>query len=156
MSLVVSFIHSPSDAPRTQRSGERTVRHESSRALCSHRTQTSPPTSPTAALSVCPLRKVVRCAPSRLWSCIGNTTPRPIVLPFIYDCYLRFCVVRTETCRALLRRAHRHLLNSAILVSLMGHTAVQTSVAEGFLAMEATTHGSVSLGGLGIRCCLLV
>ena len=48
-------------------------------------------------------------------------------------------------CCALLRRAHRHLLNSAIKVSLMGHTAVQTSVAEGFLAMEATTHGSVSL-----------
>ena len=37
----VSFIHSPSVASRTQRSGERTVRHESSRALCSHRTQTS-------------------------------------------------------------------------------------------------------------------
>ena len=35
----VSFIHSPRDAPCTQRSGERTVWHESSRALCSHRTQ---------------------------------------------------------------------------------------------------------------------
>ena len=66
---------------------------------------------------------------------------RPTVLHFIYDCYLqhmiRFYVVRTETCCALLRRAHRHLLKSAIMVSLMGHTAVQTSVAEGFLAMEA-------------------
>ena len=49
-------------------------------------------------------------------------------------------MVRTETSRALLRRAQRHLLNSAIMVILMGHTAVQTSVAEGFLAMEATTH----------------
>ena len=35
-------------------------------------------------------------------------------------------------------RAHRHLLNSAIMVCLMEHTAVQTSVAEGFLAVEAT------------------
>ena len=42
-------------------------------------------------------------------------------------------------------RVHRHLLNSAIMVCLMGHTAVQTSVAEGFLAMEATMYGSVSL-----------
>ena len=74
---------------------------------------------------------------------------RQIVLPFIYDRYLqhriRFYVVRTETCRALLRRARRHLLCSAIMVCLMGHTAVQTYVAEGFLAVDATTHDSVSL-----------
>ena len=61
---------------------------------------------------------------------------RPIVLPFIHDCYLqhrvRFYVVRTETCRALLRRAHRHLLCSAIMICLLGHTAVQSFVAEGF------------------------
>ena len=50
-------------------------------------------------------------------------------------------MVRTETCRALLRRAHRHLLNSAIMVSLMGHTAVQTSVAEGFLAAQVGVVG---------------
>ena len=69
-------VNSPSAAPRTQRSGERTVRHESSRALCSHRTQTSPPTSPTAALSVCPLRKVVRCAPSPTRQCDSCSGPR--------------------------------------------------------------------------------
>ena len=63
------------------------------------------------------------------------------VLPFIYDFYLqhwiRFHVVRTETCRTLLCRVHRYLLN-AFIVCLMGHTAVQTSVAQGFLAAEAT------------------
>ena len=63
------------------------------------------------------------------------------VLPFIYDFYLqqwiRFHVVRTETCRTLLCRVHRYLL-SAFIVCLMGHTAVQTSVAQGFLAAEAT------------------
>ena len=42
-------------------------------------------------------------------------------------------------------RVHRHLLNSAIMVCLMGHTAAQTSVTDCFLAMEATKHGSVSL-----------
>ena len=66
---------------------------------------------------------------------------RPIVLPFIYDCCLqhriRFYVFRTETFHALLRRAQRHLLNSAIMVILMGHTAVQTCVVEGFLARSA-------------------
>ena len=35
-------------------------------------------------------------------------------------------------------RVHRHLLNSAIMVCLMGHTPVQTYAAEGFLAFEAT------------------
>ena len=50
----------------------------------------------------------------------------------------RFHVVRTETCRTLLCRVHRDLLCSAIMVCLMGHTAVQTYVAEGFLAVEAT------------------
>ena len=67
---------------------------------------------------------------------------RPIVSPIIYVCYLqhwvRFYVVRTETSLALPCRVHRHLLISAIMVCLMGHTAVQSSVAEGFLAMEAT------------------
>ena len=33
---------------------------------------------------------------------------------------------------------HRYLLNSATVVCLMGHTAVLTSVADGFLAVEAT------------------
>ena len=42
-------------------------------------------------------------------------------------------------------RVHRHLLNFAIMVCLMGHTAVQTSVADCFLAMEVMMHGSVSL-----------
>ena len=49
-------------------------------------------------------------------------------------------MVRTETCRTLLCRVHRYLLN-AFIVCLMGHTAVQTSatsVAQGFLAAEAT------------------
>ena len=50
----------------------------------------------------------------------------------------RFHVVRMETCRTLLCRVHRYLLNSAMMVCLMGHTAVQTSVADGFLAVEAT------------------
>ena len=63
------------------------------------------------------------------------------VLPFIYDFYLqhwiRFHVDRTETSRTLLCRVHRHLLN-AFIVRLMGHTAVQTSVEQGFLAAEAT------------------
>ena len=76
LSLLPSFLPSPSVAPRTQRSGERTVRHESSRALCSHRTQTSPPTSPTAALSVCPLCKVVWCAPSQTRQCDSCSGPR--------------------------------------------------------------------------------
>ena len=58
---------------------------------------------------------------------------RPIVLPFIYDCYVQHWGIHMARCRA-----HRHLLNSAIMVCLMGHIAVQTSVAEGFLAFEAT------------------
>ena len=36
----------------------------------------------------------------------------------------------------------RYLLCSAIMVCLLGHTAVQTYVAEGFLAVEATRQGS--------------
>ena len=50
----------------------------------------------------------------------------------------RFQVVRTETCLTVLYRVHRFLLCSAIFVCLMGHIAVQTYVAEGFLAKEAT------------------
>ena len=53
----------------------------------------------------------------------------------VYDFYLqhwiRFHVVRTETCRTLLCRVHRYLLD-AFIVCLMGHTAVQTSVAQVF------------------------
>ena len=51
---------------------------------------------------------------------------------------IRFSVVRTETYRTLLCRAHRDLLHSTIIVCPMGHTAVQTSVAQAFLAAEAT------------------
>lgn len=51
---------------------------------------------------------------------------------------IRFHVVRTEACRTLLCLVHRYLLNFAIIVCLMGHTAVQTSVAQGFLAAQAT------------------
>ena len=40
-------------------------------------------------------------------------------------------MVRTVTCRTLLCRVHRYLLD-AFIVCLMGHTAVQTSVAAGF------------------------
>ena len=61
---------------------------------------------------------------------------RPIVLPIFYVCYLqhwiRFYVVRTEISLALPCRVHRHSLFSALTVYLMGHTAVQSSVAEGF------------------------
>ena len=42
----------------------------------------------------------------------------------------RFQVVRMETCLTILHRVHRYLLKSAIFVCLMGHTAVQTSVAQ--------------------------
>ena len=42
----------------------------------------------------------------------------------------RFHVLRTETCRTFLCRVHRYLLKSAIMVCLMGHTAVETSVAQ--------------------------
>ena len=43
----------------------------------------------------------------------------------------RFHADRTEICRALLCRVQRYLLRSAIMVCLMGHTAVQTYVAAG-------------------------
>ena len=46
----------------------------------------------------------------------------------------RFHADRTEICRTLLCRVHICLLWFAIMVCLMGHTAVQTYVAEGFLA----------------------
>ena len=52
----------------------------------------------------------------------------------------RFHADRTEICRTLLCRVHRYLLCFAIMVCLMGHTVVQTCVAEGFLAVEATRH----------------
>ena len=42
---------------------------------------------------------------------------------------IRFHVVRKETRRTLLYRVHRCLLNTAFIVCLMRHTAVQTSVA---------------------------
>ena len=61
---------------------------------------------------------------------------RPIVLPIFYVCYLqhwiRFYVVRTEISLAFPCRVHRHTLFSAISVYLMGHTAAQSSVTEGF------------------------
>ena len=60
---------------------------------------------------------------------------------FYLQHWILFHVIRTETCRTLLCRVHRYLLKSAIIVCLMGHTAVQTSatsVAQGFLAAEAT------------------
>ena len=61
---------------------------------------------------------------------------RPIVLPIFYVCYLqhwiRFYVVRTEISLAFPCRVHRHTLFSAISVYLMGHTAAQSSVREGF------------------------
>ena len=75
---------------------------------------------------------------------------RPFVIPFNCDCYLqhwahqisirmaRFHADRTEICRTLLCRVHRYLLWFAIMVCLMGHTAMQTYVVEGFLAVEAT------------------
>ena len=44
--------------------------------------------------------------------------------------FVRFYVDRTETCRTILYCVHRYLLKSAITVCLMGHTAVQTSVAQ--------------------------
>ena len=50
----------------------------------------------------------------------------------------RFHAVRTGTCRTILCRVHRYLLNSATVVCLMGHTAVLTSVPDCFLAVEAT------------------
>ena len=83
--------------------------------------------------------------------CLSRTrNPTPIPpRPHIYDCLLAtnghtrgrsswrvdlfwFHVVRTEACRSLLCRVHRYLLKSAITVCLMGHTAVQTSVAQSF------------------------
>ena len=58
--------------------------------------------------------------------------------------FVRFHVVRTETCRTLLCRVHKYLLKSAITVCLMGHTAVQTSVAQRGCSMirpaESSTH----------------
>ena len=71
---------------------------------------------------------------------------RPFVIPFNCDCYLRHwahqfsirmvrCHAdRTEICRTLQCRVHRYLLWFAIMVCLLGHTVVQTYVAEGFLA----------------------
>ena len=46
--------------------------------------------------------------------------------------WVRFYVVRTEISLALPCRVHRHSLFSAVTVYLMRHTAVQSSVAEGF------------------------
>ena len=61
---------------------------------------------------------------------------RLFVLPIFYVCYLqywiRFYVVQTEISLALPCRVHRHSLFSAFTVYLVGHTAVQSSVAEGF------------------------
>ena len=56
---------------------------------------------------------------------------------FYLQHWIRFHVVRTETCRTLLCRVHRYLLD-AFIVCLMGHTAVHMFVAQGFLAAEAT------------------
>ena len=50
---------------------------------------------------------------------------------------IRFHVDRTGTCRTLLCRVPRYLLNTAFIVCLMGHTAVQSSVEQGFLAAQA-------------------
>ena len=71
----------------------------------------------------------------------------------------RFHVVRMETCRKLLYRVHRYLLKSAMIVCLMEHTAVQTSVAQSpkrFTADSATAdpsegrrHGDVRIGEPG-------
>ena len=48
----------------------------------------------------------------------------------------RFHVVGWQICRTRLCRVRRYLLNSAIVVCLMGHTAVQTSVADGLLVLQ--------------------
>ena len=55
---------------------------------------------------------------------------------------IRFHADRSGICCTLLCRVDRYLLCSAIMVCLLGHTAVQTYVAEGFLAVEATRQGS--------------
>ena len=55
-----------------------------------------------------------------MWSLRYRERPDQMVLPFIYDCYVQLWEIHMARCRA-----HRH-------------TAVQTSVAEGFLAFVAT------------------
>ena len=75
----------------------------------------------------------------------GSASP-PVHLSYpssaIVICKTRGSVhaVRTEICRKLLCRVHRYLLCSANMVCLVGHIVVQTYVAEGFLAVEATSH----------------
>ena len=68
-----------------------------------------------------------------------------------------FHVVRTETCLTLLCRVHRYLLKSAFTVCLMGHTAVQTSVAQRvcFHLSRATQSATLSSASICRRmmCC---
>ena len=71
--------------------------------------------------------------------------------------FFRFHMVRTETCLTLLCRVHRYLLKSAITVCLMGHTAVQTSVAQRvcFHLSRATQSATLSSASICRRmmCC---
>ena len=85
------------------------------------------------------------------WStALGNTTVYVGVTIFAKRLdFFRFHVVRTETCLTLLCRVHRYLLKSAITVCLMGHTAVQTSVAQRvcFHLSRATQSATLSSAG---------
>ena len=81
----------------------------------------------------------------------GNTTVYVGVTIFAKRLhFFRFHVVRTETCLTLLCRVHRYLLKSAITVCLMGHTAVQTSVAQRvcFHLSRATQSATLSSAGI--------
>ena len=93
------------------------------------------------------------------WStALGNTTVYVGVTIFAKRLdFFRFHVVRTETCLTLLCRVHRYLLKSAITVCLMGHTAVQTSVAQRvrFHLSRATQSATLSSASICRRmmCC---
>ena len=89
---------------------------------------------------------------------LGNTTVYVGVTIFAKRLdFFRLHVIRTETCLTLLCRVHRCLLKSAITVCLMGHTAVQTSVAQRvcFHLSRATQSATLSSASICRRmmCC---
>ena len=92
-------------------------------------------------------------------ACFATTRLCTLVSPSLPSAsiFFRFQLVRTETCLTLLCRVHRYLLKSAITVCLMGHTAVQTSVAQRvcFHLSRATQSATLSSASICRRmmCC---
>ena len=90
------------------------------------------------------LQSMTHLRPSGVYS--GVPLLHQIICPYpsssIVTCNTHGSVhtIRKEICRTLMCRVHRYLLCSAIMVCLMGHIAVQTYVADCFLAVEATRH----------------